>query len=102
MSDFIYNFCPFCGKKISRFSRSKSNYCSYCGKRLVIKIERSNIKVQCTICHKNVNPDVNRAITCSFCGSLYHESCVSSWLKKYNACPMCQNVYLYPNKTIIS
>ncbi len=57
-------------------------------------------KAQCIICHKIVDPNRHKSIRCSYCGGLYHYKCVSSWLQKYNACPMCQNVFLYPNKII--
>ncbi|MFX1554074.1 MAG: RING finger domain-containing protein, partial [Promethearchaeota archaeon] len=57
-------------------------------------------KVQCIICHKMVDPNRHEIISCSYCGSMYHSTCVSSWLLKYNACPMCQNVFVFPHKTM--
>jgi len=54
-------------------------------------------KVQCTICHKNINFVKDKLITCPFCGSTYHYLCVAAWLDRYNSCPMCQNQFLDPN-----
>jgi hypothetical protein len=54
-------------------------------------------KVQCTVCHKNINFVKDKLITCPFCGSTYHYLCVAAWLDKYNSCPMCQNQFLDPN-----
>jgi len=53
-------------------------------------------KVQCTVCHKNINFAKDKLITCPFCGSTYHYLCVADWLSKQNSCPMCMNNYLEP------
>lgn len=53
-------------------------------------------KVQCTVCHKNINFAKDKLITCPFCGSTYHYLCVADWLSKQNSCPMCMNHYLEP------
>ncbi|NVM34245.1 MAG: hypothetical protein HWN81_01535 [Candidatus Lokiarchaeota archaeon] len=100
MSNKKFNFCPFCGNRLHKFDKNKTNFCCYCGKRLKIEKEKLKQKVQCTICYNIVDPNRHRTINCSFCGSKYHTTCVASWLLKYNACPMCQNVFLFPNKTI--
>ncbi|MFX1451684.1 MAG: hypothetical protein ACFFCM_12615 [Promethearchaeota archaeon] len=101
MGSLTYNFCPYCGKKLPKSNIGKPNYCCYCGKKLSNKKDKSITKAHCTICHRIVDLHKHRIIRCSFCESLYHESCVTSWLEKYNACPMCQNVYLFPQKTLI-
>ncbi|MFX1360355.1 MAG: hypothetical protein ACFFBT_08855, partial [Promethearchaeota archaeon] len=41
-------------------------------------------KVQCTVCHKNINFAKDKLITCPFCGSTYHYLCVADWLSKQN------------------
>ncbi|MFX1327688.1 MAG: RING finger domain-containing protein [Promethearchaeota archaeon] len=100
MSDKVYNFCPYCGKRLPHHNKNSRNFCCYCG----VKLKKENTelirKVQCTICHKIVDSNRHQVINCSFCGSMYHTSCVSTWLAKYNACPMCQNVFLFPNKIL--
>ena len=53
-------------------------------------------KVQCTVCHKNINFAKDKLITCPFCGSTYHYLCVADWLSKQNSCPMCMNHFLEP------
>ncbi|MFX1554813.1 MAG: RING finger domain-containing protein [Promethearchaeota archaeon] len=53
-------------------------------------------KVQCTVCHKNINFAKDKLITCPFCGSTYHYLCVADWLSKQNTCPMCLNNFLEP------
>ncbi|MFX0142229.1 MAG: RING finger domain-containing protein [Candidatus Hodarchaeota archaeon] len=100
MSERNYNFCPYCGKKLPQFIRYETNFCGFCGRRLKKNKENLIKKVQCIICHKPVDPNRHNTIKCSYCGSMYHSICVSSWLLKYNACPMCQNVFLFPNKII--
>lgn len=53
-------------------------------------------KIQCTVCHKNINFAQDKLITCPFCGSTYHYLCVADWLSKQNSCPMCMNHFLEP------
>jgi hypothetical protein len=92
-----YKYCPYCGRKFPIFMSSEKKFCCFCGKQLK-KLEKSQKKrVQCTICHKEINHDRNQIIVCSFCGSIYHSSCIFPWLVKFNSCPMCQNVFLNPN-----
>ncbi|MFX0000817.1 MAG: hypothetical protein ACFE9Q_14185 [Candidatus Hodarchaeota archaeon] len=100
MSEKIINFCPYCGKRLPKYSKITTNFCCFCGRNLKNKKERLTHEVQCTICHKIVDLNRHKTIKCSFCESVYHSSCVSSWLLKYNACPMCQNVFIIPNMTI--
>ena len=91
-----YNFCPHCGRKLPRLNADKINYCSFCG----AKLKNQKPKVTCTVCHEHIYQEKSKGIKCSFCGSEYHPTCVSSWLLKYNACPMCQNVFTFPNKNL--
>ena len=98
MTEKFYNFCPYCGKKLPKLNIEKLNFCSLCGKKLY----KSKIRKLCTICHEKIKSEPTNVIKCSFCGSMYHLTCVSSWLLKYNACPMCQNVFLIPNKVLLS
>ncbi|MFX1550261.1 MAG: RING finger domain-containing protein [Promethearchaeota archaeon] len=100
MSEKTYNYCPYCGRKLPKSTNYKSYYCCFCGKKFQINSENLFKKVQCTICHNIIDPNRYLTIKCPYCGSMYHSTCVSSWLLKYNACPMCQNVFLFPNKTI--
>ena len=51
----------------------------------------------CTICHKDISLKRSTIIKCSYCDSQYHSTCITSWLLKYNSCPMCLNVFLIPN-----
>ena len=87
-----FNFCPLCGNKLPRLHVNKANFCCYCGN----KLERKRLIKACIVCHKQIINEKSIIIKCSFCGSISHSSCVSSWLLKYNACPMCQNVFLFP------
>ncbi|MFW9878268.1 MAG: RING finger domain-containing protein [Candidatus Thorarchaeota archaeon] len=98
MSEKNFNFCPYCGRKLPQ--SNKVNYCCFCGENL--KKSRLNLvrKIHCTICHEIINPNLYEAIVCPYCGSIYHSTCVSSWLFKYNACPLCQNVFIFPNKAL--
>ena len=94
------NFCPYCGRKLPKSKNYKAYYCCFCGKKFQRRLEFLMKKVQCIICHKIVDPNRHITIRCSYCGGMYHSTCVSSWLLKYNACPMCQNVFLFPNEII--
>ena len=96
MSDTNFNYCPNCGKKIQKSNSRKINFCCYCGRELKTKKVNLHDRIQCTVCHEFIWQGRSRTIKCSFCGSQYHYSCVSSWLTKYNSCPMCQNVFLNP------
>ena len=96
MSHTDFRYCPNCGKKLIKSTRFETNYCNGCGTDLrKVKIINQK-KIQCTICHEYIWIERNKTIQCSFCGSRYHFSCVSAWLKRHNSCPMCQNVYLNP------
>ncbi len=70
-------------------------------KVLETKVKRKNgitdSKIQCTICHDNINFVKDNIITCPFCSSTYHYLCVASWLSNHNSCPHCQNSFLNPN-----
>ena len=65
-------------------------------KKVKIRQGVSVSKVQCTVCHKNINFAKDKLITCPFCGSTYHYLCVADWLTKQNTCPMCMNHFLEP------
>ena len=100
MPERFYNYCPYCGKKLVRLSKGMPNFCTFCGKKLKQDEKKRIKKVQCTICHSIVDPNIHKTIKCPYCGSIYHSVCVSNWLQKYNACPMCLNVFLFPNKVL--
>ncbi len=53
------------------------------------------------ICYNMVHEESINAIKCVFCESLYHIKCVSEWLIKFNACPMCQNVFVVPRLMLV-
>ena len=101
MPDRTFNYCPHCGKKLPKTNDFKANFCSFCGYKLRNKSEYSHPNVQCTICHNYISHEHKNSIKCSYCGSQFHSNCVSSWLLKYNACPMCQNVFTFPNRSLI-
>ena len=92
------NYCPYCGKKLIGLNLSRLNYCCFCGIYLKKSKKSPNLKIQCTICHKYINPNKHNKLECSFCGSPYHTTCIESWLLKYNSCPMCLNEFLMPIK----
>ncbi|MFX1346789.1 MAG: RING finger domain-containing protein [Promethearchaeota archaeon] len=92
-----YNFCPYCGKKIQGLNKSTLNFCCYCGTKLKINNRSRTPRVKCTICHEYINLKNSDIIKCSYCDSQYHSTCITSWLMKYNSCPMCLNVFLMPN-----
>jgi len=93
----VYNYCPSCGSKLLKSTKSKTNFCYKCGHKLKIGDRTSQKNIRCTICHEFIPYRTPRIIKCSFCGSKYHYSCVYDWLARHNACPMCQNVYVNPN-----
>jgi len=97
LSERGYNYCPNCGSKLVKSGKFKTNFCSQCGYKLKNVERTSQENTQCTICHEFIWPRHTRVVNCSFCGSSYHYSCVHDWLARYNACPMCQNVFLNPN-----
>ena len=96
LSETKLNYCPYCGKKIRGLNISQLNYCCFCGTKLKKNKVLPKPKVQCTICHEYISPKRNNTIKCSYCGSQYHNLCITSWLLKYNSCPMCLNVFLMP------
>ncbi|MCJ7651516.1 MAG: hypothetical protein MUP85_23155 [Candidatus Lokiarchaeota archaeon] len=96
MTEYKLNYCPYCGKKLNPANRKQPNFCSFCGHQLKKTMIFKDYKVQCTICHNFIMMGTDKTIKCSFCGSGYHYSCVSSWLIEHNSCPMCQNVFLNP------
>ena len=57
---------------------------------------------KCIVCHKETEPENNEIIKCPFCESLSHPDCITAWLLTYNACPMCQNKFLFPNLMLIA
>lgn len=95
------NFCPHCGKKLQGVYLTQLNYCCFCGSKL--NEERRVLKstVQCPICHKYIGLKGERKIKCSYCGSQYHSGCISSWLIKYNSCPVCLNEFLIPKSLLV-
>lgn len=101
MSKNIYNYCPHCGHNILKSNSILPNFCSYCGYELRKKRIPIQSNTQCTICHEAIDVQKSKAIKCSYCGSHYHEACVSSWLTTYNTCPTCLNVFIFPNSNLI-
>lgn len=91
-------YCPYCGK---RCEMQKINFCTYCGKNLKRFNSSSIKKVSCTICHEPVYLREKENIKCSYCGSQFHRTCITSWLLKYNSCPLCLNVFLIPKQVSI-
>ena len=87
------NYCPYCGFNLKKYK--EPNYCSHCGKKLKRFSSYGLKRVKCGICHKYVESYDNR-ISCSYCESIFHKSCVYRWILQYNACPLCQNIYLIP------
>ncbi|TFG15945.1 MAG: hypothetical protein EU531_07875 [Promethearchaeota archaeon] len=88
------NYCPYCGFNLQKYKTP--NFCSHCGRKLRKKPNYSPNRMQCGICHKYVELD-DDCISCSFCGGKFHKYCVSRWILQYNACPICQNIYVIPN-----
>jgi endogenous inhibitor of DNA gyrase (YacG/DUF329 family) len=90
------NYCPACGSKIGNLN-NKPNYCPFCGNNLKLR-EKDLLKViDCAVCHQKVDKN-QESITCSFCGTIFHYNCVSNWLLQHNACPLCQNRFIFPQK----
>ncbi|MFX1376964.1 MAG: RING finger domain-containing protein [Promethearchaeota archaeon] len=90
------NFCPYCGKRIAKVNTLDLNFCYLCGKKLNKLYEHSLKKVSCIVCHKYIDQEKIQAIKCSYCESQFHAKCITSWLMKYNSCPLCLNVYIMP------
>ena len=88
------NFCPYCGTRL-KIKNIEPNFCSHCGKDLRKMNKNATKQVQCAICHKYVEKENNKII-CPFCGSQFHLSCAHRWFLRFNACPLCQNRYLFP------
>ncbi|TFF88621.1 MAG: hypothetical protein EU548_08615 [Promethearchaeota archaeon] len=88
------NFCPYCGVSFSKYKSIRLNYCPKCGEKLTA-LSSIQDQVQCGICHQYIVFERNR-ISCSYCGNHFHYSCVGRWLMEHNACPICQNVYVFP------
>ena len=91
-----FNYCPYCGKKIQGLVISQLNFCCFCGTKLKKYNKSQKVRVQCTICHEDIGLKGSNTIKCSYCDSQYHSACITSWLLKYNSCPMCLNVFLIP------
>jgi hypothetical protein len=89
------NYCPYCGFNLRKYRNP--NYCSHCGRKLRKTSKHYSKQVQCGICHKYIELNDN-SISCPYCGGKFHKHCVSLWISQYNACPICQNVYVIPNK----
>jgi hypothetical protein len=88
-------FCSKCGIKFSNFVDFIPNFCPNCGIE-VFRIENNSPGVnKCLICHKPILSH-QRTIECSYCSGSFHYSCSAAWFNRHNACPFCQNVFLYP------
>ena len=99
MSMERFNYCPYCGKRFAKQKSTKINFCSFCGKNLNKSHLSSIKKISCTICHETITLNNDKTIKCPYCGSQFHQKCISSWLYNYNSCPLCLNSFLLP-KTI--
>ncbi len=88
-------YCPNCGVNLKNKINPKLNFCPYCGENLKFHKKSISNNIQCVICHEYVETNAKKII-CSFCGSIFHESCATNWISKYNSCPMCQNQFVYP------
>ncbi|TFF88617.1 MAG: hypothetical protein EU550_00985 [Promethearchaeota archaeon] len=89
------NYCSKCGVKFSDFVNYVPNFCPNCGFQVVTKHTISNSNLKCLICHKHILKH-QKVIICSYCSSVFHYSCSAVWFNRHNACPLCQNVFLYP------
>ena len=91
-------YCFNCGVKLPKIL---TNHCTNCGVKLIEEKE-INLKPvdMCTVCHKPIY-NKNQSIICPYCDCKYHYSCVASWISKYNACPMCFNVYVSPKLNVL-
>ena len=90
------NYCPECGSKL-RDPNGKSNFCPFCGSNLKVHLNNELKPIDCAVCHQKVINGQN-SIKCSFCGTIFHYNCVSNWLLQHNACPLCQNRFVIPEK----
>lgn len=90
------NYCSECGAKLGKLS-SKPNFCPYCGNNLRAREETLSRPIDCAVCHQKVDKN-QHSIKCSFCGTIFHYNCVSNWLITHNACPLCQNRFVIPEK----
>ncbi|KAJ4842830.1 hypothetical protein Tsubulata_033649 [Turnera subulata] len=42
----------------------------------------------CSICMEGFSPDIGgKRVSC---GHVYHATCISSWLSRYDSCPLCR------------
>jgi hypothetical protein len=93
------NYCPYCGSKVIGF-KAKINFCPFCGSNLEARQNKGKKKpTQCGVCHQHLKSNQN-LITCSFCGIKFHSKCVTNWLLQYNACPLCQNSFIIPERVL--
>lgn len=99
MNSTRVKYCPYCGK---RFEKHNINFCTYCGKNLKMFNKAPIKKVSCTICHETLDLREKEKIKCAYCGSQFHRKCITSWLLKYNSCPLCLNVFLMPKQLLIN
>ncbi|KAF6167311.1 hypothetical protein GIB67_043172 [Kingdonia uniflora] len=49
----------------------------------------------CSICIEKFKNSGNVAKQMP-CGHLYHSTCISSWLSRYNTCPLCRSIVHLP------
>ncbi|MFX0030287.1 MAG: RING finger domain-containing protein [Candidatus Hermodarchaeota archaeon] len=94
-----FKYCPYCGKRFIKQNSIHRNFCSYCGKNLNKSFLYSIKRISCTICHESMTLNHDKIFKCPYCGSQFHQNCISSWLYDYNSCPLCLNSFLMP-KTI--
>ena len=78
MSFRVINSTVFCTKNINKYKND-----------------------DCTICRQSLNDDSiyskeqNKCstITTGNCGHSFHTECIEPWLKQYNKCPICAEVF---------
>lgn len=97
ISHKIINYCPDCGTKLGNLG-NEPNYCPFCGSNLKSRKKNELKPIDCAVCHQKVDESQN-SIKCAFCGTIFHYNCVSNWLLQHNACPLCQNRFVIPEKS---
>ena len=97
ISHSTINYCPDCGTKLGKLS-NEPNFSPFCGCNLNSRKSVELKPFNCAVCHQKVDKSQN-SIKCAFCGSIFHFNCVSNWLSQHNACPLCQNRFVIPEKS---
>lgn len=48
---------------------------------------------ECCICHIEYGEDPNEPLVQTPCSHVYHQECITNWLKKCHTCPMCREEF---------